>query len=94
MRRGVRGGFRPAFEVQLGSLVGDALWAAPGLAGVGLVMRLEALRTPVALGVDAPTWTDYAAFFAGFMAASVAWMVFCAAAADRCSSGPERSGRG
>jgi chemosensory pili system protein ChpE/L-lysine exporter family protein LysE/ArgO len=145
VRRGVRGGFRPAFEVQLGSLVGDALWAALGLAGVGVLMRLDALRVPVAIagvvylvwlavdawraanrefdlpgvgraaergalragvmlsvtnpqnvaywaaigsalgaiGVESPTAADHAVFFAGFMASSVAWMVFCAAAVDR-----------
>jgi chemosensory pili system protein ChpE/L-lysine exporter family protein LysE/ArgO len=116
-----------------------------GLAGVGLLMRLDALRVPVAiagvgylvwLAIDAwraasrefdlpdagratgrgalssgvllsvtnpqnvaywaaigsamgaigaadPTAADYAVFFAGFMASSVAWMVFCAAAVDR-----------
>jgi chemosensory pili system protein ChpE/L-lysine exporter family protein LysE/ArgO len=49
IRYGVRGGFRPALAVQLGSLVGDALWAAIGLAGVGLLLQLEALRLPVAV---------------------------------------------
>jgi chemosensory pili system protein ChpE/L-lysine exporter family protein LysE/ArgO len=49
VRRGVRGGFRPALDVQLGSLVGDALWAVLGLAGVGLLMRLDTLRVPVAI---------------------------------------------
>jgi len=47
IRYGVRGGFRPALAVQLGSLVGDALWAALGLVGVGLLLQLEVLRLPV-----------------------------------------------
>lgn len=47
VRRGVRGGFRPALDVQIGSLVGDALWAVLGLVGVGLLLQLEALRLPV-----------------------------------------------
>ena len=47
VRRGVRGGFRPALDVQLGSLVGDALWAVLGLVGVGLLLQLDALRVPV-----------------------------------------------
>lgn len=49
VRQGVRGGFRPALAVQLGSLAGDALWAILGLAGVGLVLQLEWLRAPVAV---------------------------------------------
>ena len=47
VRQGVRGGFRPAFAVQLGSLVGDALWAVVGLTGVALLLSLEALRVPI-----------------------------------------------
>ena len=49
VRQGVRGGFRPAFAVQLGSLVGDALWALLGLAGVGLLLQLDALRLPIGI---------------------------------------------
>jgi chemosensory pili system protein ChpE len=47
LRHGVRGGFRPALAVQVGSLVGDALWAVLGLAGVGLLATLESLRIPI-----------------------------------------------
>jgi chemosensory pili system protein ChpE/L-lysine exporter family protein LysE/ArgO len=47
LRHGVRGGFRPALAVQIGSLAGDALWAVLGLAGVGLLVRLDALRVPI-----------------------------------------------
>ena len=49
VRQGVRGGYRPALAVQLGSLVGDASWALLGLAGIGLVMQIDALRWPVGL---------------------------------------------
>jgi chemosensory pili system protein ChpE/L-lysine exporter family protein LysE/ArgO len=35
--------------VQLGSLVGDALWAVVGLTGVGLLLRLESLRRPIGI---------------------------------------------
>ena len=38
VRRSLRGGFRPALAVQIGSLVGDALWAVLGLAGVVFVL--------------------------------------------------------
>lgn len=47
IRQGVRGGFRPALAVQLGSLVGDALWALLGLVGVGLLLQLDWLRWPI-----------------------------------------------
>src|SRR5437667_8498848 len=49
VRQGIRGGFRSAFAVQLGSLVGDALWAAIGLIGVGLLLQMESLRFPISL---------------------------------------------
>ncbi len=49
VRQGVRGGFRPAFQVQAGSLVGDAAWAVLGLAGIGLALQLDALRWPLGL---------------------------------------------
>jgi chemosensory pili system protein ChpE len=45
LRRGLAGGFRPAFAVQVGSLVGDAVWAMLGLAGVGAL--LPVLGTPL-----------------------------------------------
>jgi chemosensory pili system protein ChpE len=47
IRQGARGGFRPALAVQVGSLVGDALWAALGLVGIGLLLQLQWLRWPV-----------------------------------------------
>lgn len=47
--QGVRGGFRPALAVQIGSLVGDAAWAVLGLAGIGMAMQFDALRWPVGL---------------------------------------------
>lgn len=49
VKQGLRGGFRSALSVQLGSLSGDALWAVLGLAGVGLLLQLEILRLPVAI---------------------------------------------
>lgn len=57
VRQGVRGGFRPALAVQVGSLVGDALWAVLGLVGIGLLLQLEALRLPIgAAGVVYLLW--------------------------------------
>jgi chemosensory pili system protein ChpE len=146
IRQGVRGGFKPAFAVQIGSLVGDALWAILGLVGIGLLLQLEWLRMPIgiagaaylvwlawdswraashefsvevsqsaqcqrkalragvllsvtnpqnvaywaalgsalgAVGIHAPVPADYAIFFAGFMASSIAWSFICAALVDR-----------
>lgn len=57
---GVRGGFRPALAVQIGSLVGDALWAVLGMAGVGLLLQLEELRIPIGLaGVAYLLWLSH-----------------------------------
>ena len=57
IRQGVRGGYRPALAVQIGSLVGDALWAILGLVGIGLLLQLDALRWPVGtLGIAYLLW--------------------------------------
>jgi chemosensory pili system protein ChpE len=50
VRHGVNGGFKLALAVQIGSLVGDALWAVLGLLGVGLLLEVEAMRFPVGIG--------------------------------------------
>ncbi|TWI54969.1 chemosensory pili system protein ChpE [Pseudomonas duriflava] len=49
LRRGLQGGFRPALYVQLGSLIGDALWALLGLAGISILLMEPAIRTPLAV---------------------------------------------
>lgn len=57
VRQGVHGGFRPALAVQVGSLVGDALWAVLGLVGIGLLLQLEWLRLPIGIaGVAYLLW--------------------------------------
>lgn len=57
LHHGVRGGFRPALAVQIGSLAGDALWAILGLAGVGLLATLESVRVPIGIaGVAYLLW--------------------------------------
>jgi chemosensory pili system protein ChpE len=45
LRRGLAGGVRPALALQVGSLVGDLLWAALALAGVGLVLTHALAQT-------------------------------------------------
>jgi len=63
VRQGVRGGFRPAVSVQIGSLVGDALWALVGLIGVSLLFQLEALRAPITIaGVTYLLWLAWDAW--------------------------------
>ena len=63
VRRGIRGGFRSALAVQLGSLIGDALWAVVGLVGVGFLSRVEALRTPISVaGVAYLLWLAWSAW--------------------------------
>ena len=49
VRQGVRSGFRAALAVQVGSLAGDVIWAVVGLAGVGLLLHLDPLRTPITI---------------------------------------------
>lgn len=49
LRRGMTGGFRPAALVQLGSLVGDAAWAAVGLTGAAVLLRFEGVAFALAL---------------------------------------------
>ena len=47
LRRGLSGGFRPAFVVQIGSLVGDIAWALAAFAGLGALFALPWIRTPI-----------------------------------------------
>jgi chemosensory pili system protein ChpE len=63
VRQGVRGGFRLALLVQIGSLVGDAMWAILGLASVGLLWQLEPLRVPIGVaGVAYLLWLAWDAW--------------------------------
>ncbi|MED5493866.1 MAG: LysE family transporter [Pseudomonadota bacterium] len=60
VREGVRGGFRSALAVQIGSLVGDATWAILGLAGVGLLLQMQALQLPIGIaGVAYLLWLSW-----------------------------------
>ncbi len=49
LRRGVRGGFAPALGVQVGSLLGDLVWAVLGLAGAAALFALPYVEAPLAL---------------------------------------------
>lgn len=60
VRRAAIGGFRPALAVQIGSLVGDATWAALGLIGVGFLLQVELLKWPLGLvGVVYLLWLSW-----------------------------------
>lgn len=48
-RRGLSHGFRPALTVQLGSLVGDILWAILGLTGTVVILQRDSLATVLGL---------------------------------------------
>jgi len=50
IRRSLDGGYRPALAVQFGSLVGDAVWAILGLAGIGILLQSDTLKVPVGIG--------------------------------------------
>ncbi len=49
LRRGVVKGFRAALRVQLGSLVGDGLWACVALFGNGLISHNEILHITLSI---------------------------------------------
>lgn len=49
LRRGLRGGFGPAFAVQIGSLAGDFVWAVLGLLGAAALFTLPYVETPLAV---------------------------------------------
>jgi chemosensory pili system protein ChpE len=44
LRRGIRGGFWRALEVEAGSILGDGLWALLALAGAGALAATEAAK--------------------------------------------------
>lgn len=63
IRQGALGGFRAALAVQTGSLVGDAIWAALGLAGAGLLLQIEQLRLPIGVaGVIYLLWLSWSSW--------------------------------
>jgi chemosensory pili system protein ChpE len=49
LRQGLLHGFRPALLVQVGSLLGDALWAIIGLTGLALLLAQDAVRVPLTI---------------------------------------------
>ena len=59
----MKGGFHPAFRVQIGSLVGDFTWACLGLLGVAVLFQLPMVEMPLAvLGALLLAYLAYASF--------------------------------
>ena len=50
LRRGLKGGFGPAFAVQLGSLAGDGLWVVLGVAGAATIILIPYAVIPLMAG--------------------------------------------
>ena len=49
LRRGMVGGFAQAFAVQVGSLIGDLIWAVLGLLGAAAIFTLPLVAQPMAV---------------------------------------------
>ena len=49
IRRGLRGGFTPALQVQLGSIVGDTTWCALALLGLAPLVQVPWVRALLAV---------------------------------------------
>jgi len=49
IRRGLRGGFGPALQVQLGSIVGDVTWCALALLGLAPLVQVPWVRAVLAI---------------------------------------------
>ena len=88
-RRGVRGGFPLAFGVQLGSLVGDATYAALALAGLAALAQNPTLE--FALGALGAMFLMYLAW-SSFQTARVDLSVFSARSEPHNLTGLERRG--
>jgi chemosensory pili system protein ChpE len=50
VRRGLRGGFRPALNVQLGSIIGDVTWCGLALVGLAPLVQIGWVRVLLAVG--------------------------------------------
>ncbi len=49
IRRGVRGGFGPALQVQLGSIIGDLTWCLLALVGLAPLVQVGWVRLPLSI---------------------------------------------
>jgi chemosensory pili system protein ChpE len=93
VRQGLRGGYRPALAVQLGSLVGDATWALLGLLGIGLALQWDALRWPVGVaGAAYLCWLSWDSWRAARQVHEVHEVPDVSAASPRPARSPLRAG--
>jgi chemosensory pili system protein ChpE len=49
IRRGLRGGFSPALNVQLGSIIGDFMWFVLAMIGIGQLAQISIIRGALAI---------------------------------------------
>src|SRR5262245_10218818 len=49
LRRGISSGFRPAFLVQIGALLGDGVWAVLAFSGLAALSRVSSLLDVIGL---------------------------------------------
>ncbi len=78
VRRGLRGGFWAALNLQLGSLIGDAVWALVALGGAAFLVQNAAAR--LALGAGG-----------ALVLLALAWSAFRDARGGAATSGAARS---
>jgi threonine/homoserine/homoserine lactone efflux protein len=50
LRRGLKGGFRPAFLIEAGSLIGDSAWAIIALVGLAFLVTNDIARIVIGIG--------------------------------------------
>ncbi len=72
IRRGLRGGFAPALNVQLGSIIGDFMWFMIALIGLGQLAQIAVIRGALAIvGVGLLLYLGYSGIRDAFKAASL-----------------------
>ncbi len=72
IRRGLRGGFSPALNVQLGSIIGDFMWFMIALIGLGQLAQIAVIRGALAIiGVGLLLYLGYCGMRDAFKAAQL-----------------------
>lgn len=72
LKRGIQGGFMPAFMIQIGSLLGDFLWAVLGLSGAAFLFSIAAVKMPLSVvGAVMLAWLGFGCFKDALSAAPV-----------------------
>ena len=72
IRRGLRGGFSPALNVQLGSIIGDFMWFMIALIGLGQLAQISIIRGALAvIGVGLLLYLGFCGMRDAFKAAKL-----------------------